>query len=338
MKKRLLNILSLALFVVFSVCVFAGCGQDPADPTPETPTPPTSTPAYTRDGDYIYFGEYPQSLKASNVTVSEFADNNGYYIGSDGARYVKQIAIESYYPSNEATMVVGQEYYFKVEKLKWRILKEESGKALIVCDTIIDSLYFQPNISYDDWYNDPVYATDGTNILVDDDGVTQVYANNYKYSELRRFLTQDFYAKAFNAEQKSLIEYTTVDNSVATTGQLTNIYACANTEDYVFALSYQDVHNNTYGFVADEDRCWYASDFAKAAGVQIVTEKYVQMEWDPDTQEILMQYLNGGLALLRSPYTYPKGASVCCTIGGMVSSHYIDQFQQGVVPALYITL
>ena len=336
MKKNLLNILSLAMFIILSACMFTGCFQKPNDPNLETPQAPP--PAYIREGDYIYFGEYPQSLKASNVTVSEFVDNNGYYIGSDGARYVKQTAIKSYHHSNETTMVIGQEYYFKVEKLKWRILKEESGKALLVCDTIIDTLYFQPNISYDDWYNDPIYATDGTNILVEEDGVTQVYANNYKYSELRRFLTQDFYIKAFNAEQKSLINLTTVDNSAATTENPTNIYACANTEDYIFALSYQDVHNTAYGFTTGEDRCWYASDFAKASGIQLVTEKYIQTEWDPDNQEILMQYLNGGLALLRSPYIYPKGGSISCSIGGMVSSHYIDQFKQGVVPALYINL
>ena len=42
----------------------------------------------------VEFGEYPQTLKAENVTItSQTPDADGYYLGSDGARYAKQVAI-----------------------------------------------------------------------------------------------------------------------------------------------------------------------------------------------------------------------------------------------------
>lgn len=42
---------------------------------------------------FIYFGEYPQKIKAEGVTVDEAQrDARGYYFGSDNAYYAKVIA------------------------------------------------------------------------------------------------------------------------------------------------------------------------------------------------------------------------------------------------------
>lgn len=43
------------------------------------------------NGNYVLFGSYPKTIKASSVTVSATADSDGYYTGSDGAKYVKKI-------------------------------------------------------------------------------------------------------------------------------------------------------------------------------------------------------------------------------------------------------
>ena len=59
-------------------------------------------------------------------------------------------------------------------------------------------------------------ASAGSNIIVDDDatigeGVDSnhyVYANNYKHSELREYLTGTFYNTAFNENEKSSIVLT----------------------------------------------------------------------------------------------------------------------------------
>ena len=42
-------------------------------------------PAFKIVDGYVYFGEYPQTLKASDVTISETKNTKGYYLGSDNA-------------------------------------------------------------------------------------------------------------------------------------------------------------------------------------------------------------------------------------------------------------
>ena len=86
------------------------------------------------------FGEYPQTIKANEVTVGTSADTRGYYLGSDGYYYAKVTATPNssgYTFSTNATVSRGTVYYFKVEPIKWRILTESGGTALILCESII---------------------------------------------------------------------------------------------------------------------------------------------------------------------------------------------------------
>ena len=193
------------------------------------------------NGEYILFGYYPQSAKASSVTIeSASSEFNGYYKGSDG----------EYYAQAE------DGNYYKVERLRWRILDDTYGEgtALIVCDVIVDQVAYQSNyIKSGSYY----YATDeGGTILIDEDATIgegvdsnyQVYANNYKHSELREYLTGTFYNTAFNANEKSSIVQTVVDNSLASTSNFGGQYVCENTNDYVFALSYVEAENTDRNF------------------------------------------------------------------------------------------
>ena len=47
---------------------------------------------YAQIDNYIWFGEYPQSIKEVNVEVTEEQDSRGYYLGSDGYYYAKVTA------------------------------------------------------------------------------------------------------------------------------------------------------------------------------------------------------------------------------------------------------
>ncbi len=85
---------------------------------------------YTRDGNYIYFGEYPQTLKADNVSITTNTDSRGYYLGSDGCYYAK----------------VGSNFY-KVEPLCWRILSENDEDILLLCENIIANMAYSTNNS-----------------------------------------------------------------------------------------------------------------------------------------------------------------------------------------------
>ena len=255
---------------------------------------------YTRDGDIIYFGEYPQTLKADSVTVSETPDSRGYYLGSDKAYYERIVAYpyESGYKfSNGQTITEGTAYYFKVEPIKWRIISENNGNATLVCESIIDAYRFDEE------------------------------SNNYALSDVRAWLNETMYDRMFNELQQSLIQTVSVDNSASSTGYSENSNACDNTDDKLFLLAYADVTNSAYGFASDDDRMKVTTDYARVLGAWMSTSD-------------ISGYYGNGLWMLRSPNdTYSHFIRECnyngeVTDGGTnVGSKFY-----GLVPALTIKL
>ncbi|MBO5304671.1 MAG: hypothetical protein J6A99_03225, partial [Clostridia bacterium] len=135
-----------------------------------------------------------------------------------------------------------------------------------------------------------------------------------------------------------LILTTTVNNSVASTGYSSNQYACENTNDKVFLLSYAEVTNSSYGFSSsysnyDEARRMTTSDYSRATGV------------DMDTSS---SYYGNGNWWLRSPYPYDSDTARYVNHNGPVdyNSHYgyditgsyVYNTSSGVVPAMWIEL
>ena len=289
-----------------------------------------SEKAYTREGDYIYFGEYPQTLKADSVTITSTTDERGYYLGDDGCYYAKVSADPHYNDftfSTGASITKGTVYYFKVEPIRWRILSEENGEAFLLCDSIIDVLSYQWDFydRYQTYYNNADGVPEGT------------YANNYKYSEIRAWLNTTFYETAFSALQQEIILITEVDNSAKSTnphGNETahnggvNEYVCENTNDKIFLLSQEEATNEAYGFSssesADESREMITSDYSRALGaLMITTEDYYGNGWwyhrSPDCN--------------RSGYAYRSSTDGHCN-----SSIWVDYTSLGTVPALKIRL
>lgn len=268
----------------------------------------TLTAQWTKDSDYtisddnsyIIFGEYPQTLKASNVTVGTTADEDGYYLGSDGERYAKLNANmygtdSQYQASTGATMTTGTDYYFKVEPLKWRILSQSDTTALIACDSIVRAMAYQSEYTY----------VDEGIILWWANGYEYMYgANSYDYSELRTFLTGDFYDKAFSSSQQEIIQTTTISYSGDYEG-VSNFTV----EDKIFALSCSEMSGKT----------WSGSDYAKAT--------YLSVNSDGTSSAWSHVPENDPASGYVGTYTY--------TNNGLV---YIDKTYIGVVPALNITL
>lgn len=276
--------------------------------------------AYTRQmqelGKYVYYGEYPQSLKAASVTVEGPADANGYYKGSDNAKYARVTATpyimnewHSVKFSNNENVVTGNEYYFKVEPIKWRVLETKNGVSFLLCDSIIDHGAF---------YN----GEDNREI-----GGNTVYPNNYAHSGIRTWLNGTFYAKAFSSTQQQNIQTTTVDNSAATTCKSENPYACENTQDRIFLPSYKEVHNTAYGFIAaggeaDETRMIVVSDYARATGAY-VSDSYA--------------WFGCGMWWTRSPIwdsavVLSQGSPSGTVAGSKITSDYV-----GIAPAMRVT-
>ena len=280
-------------------------------------------PIYTREGNYIYFGEYPQTIKADDVTITSIMDERGYYLGSDGFYYAAVTAApcqSGYKFSTDANVTSGVVYYFKVEPIRWRILSESDGCAFILCDSIITSAAYQSD--FKNKYTTANGAPTGT------------YANNYEYSEIRKWLNDNFYNTAFSDLEKEIILITTVDNSAETlygydySGEISGMYACESTDDKVFLLSISEASNSAYGFYAkdasnDEARQMLTSDYARATGVYMCSENYLY---------------GAGCWWLRSPYYFNWYNARQVYYSGSITIEEIDYGMYGVVPAIRIVL
>lgn len=95
-----------------------------------------------------------------------------------------------------------------------------------------------------------------------------IYANNYALSDIRAWLNDSFYITAFNSSQKDVILTTAVDNSESSTKYSANTYACANTDDKVFLLSYKEI---TSYFSNNSARQFKSTDYAKSQGCYATT-------------------------------------------------------------------
>ena len=233
------------------------------------------------DGTYYKFGDYPQTIKQSSVIVGDTPVYNGWYLGDDGYFYDKCTAtvcekipeyegsvnyIDSDYTcSNKLKLVDGNEYYFKVEPIKWRVLNPDatSNDKILMAENMLTG-----NIP---WYlnKGDRYTYNGT-----------IFANNYKYSTVRAWLNgkyenddgqektyenNGFLQKAFSASAQNKIKNKEVDNSADSTfattetGNKTNRYACSNTTDKIFLLSVKEITTTDFGF----NGSYYGSDNAR---------------------------------------------------------------------------
>ncbi|MCR5496198.1 MAG: InlB B-repeat-containing protein [Treponema sp.] len=295
--------------------------------------------------DLVKFGDFPQTIAASGITYSSSTVYNGWYLGSDGYFYEECSANpkDSYTFSNNVTISSGTTYYFKVQPIEWRVLKtdDEARTKLLLAEKILTA-------------NVPYYGSTDSRTLNN----TTIYANNYKYSNIRAYLngiknqfvldggtsndytinweTNGFLQKAFTTSAQALIPTTTVDNSAASTNpdgnstlwnSGTNNYACANTSDKIFLLSEQEVTTSAYGFAEYDSygegnsRIRETTDYAKANyAYQSTTSGY------------------GGYWWLRSPY-YDR-SNYARFVYNNGSANYrtsVDDSFKGVSPALSIS-
>ena len=294
-QKRILRLISTLILIILLFSVFSSCKVKP------------------KEYEYIYFGEYPQTLKADDVVITSVTDTRGYYLGSDGTYYAKVVATpyETYGSkactfSNGAMVNNGKEYYFKVEPIRWRILCDNDGKAFIMCDSIIANMAFS---SYE--------------VNSKDD---EIIANDYETSDIRFWLNNKFYNIAFVSDQQEKILTTTVDNSLASYSGSNSDYVYNDTEDKIFLLSYADAQNKEYGFDEQSicvERQLKPSDYAKATGADMFNEgeKYSG---------------NGcGYWLLRSP-AESKDRVYLVHAQSRFSFANVRHSQYGIVPAMWI--
>ncbi len=256
-------------------------------------------PSVSSDGKTIAYGLYPQknvndSSLVSALNALTIPEPNGWYL-YEGDYYAK-VSATPYYTSykfdNGTTIVNGNTYWFKCEPIGWNVLSSNSCEYYIVSSVLLDAHR----------YNESYGQTNGS-----------PYANNYQYSEIRAWLNNDFYNSAF-ALGKIHIQTTTVDNSAVTTNSTINSYACANTKDKVFLLSYKDYTNSNYGFAASrgstDTRYCKTTDWARARGAYLYSQTGT--------------YANNGYYWTRSPYSGYSDYAWYVDHNGNLANCYVD--------------
>lgn len=196
---------------------------------------------YTREGNYIYFGYWPQTLERDENVIEKLnqmagrpplprdKENPYNWESHEGTTYMWQktviyngtkylgvqmndyrasgvYALRSYIMENG--YFTGEVYWFKYEPIKWRILTTSGNSAFIMSDIALDSFSIQPD-RYQGFYNEKygVFRTDQNGNM---DGT---YANNWEYCFLRSWLNETFYNEVFNDLQKEIIQTTHLDNT-----------------------------------------------------------------------------------------------------------------------------
>ena len=263
-------------------------------------------------GDRCLFGSYPQSRitdatlinTLESLATSWQQNEHMEYIDItyDGQKYRGIRLTTKHGDSKENGYELNKIYWFTWEPINWRVLEKRNGEALLMSDVLLDSQCY---------YHD----SDNNRTI---NGKT-VYPNNYKESDIRKWLNGTFYDQAFDSANKAVIKTTLVDNSASTTSSSSNSYACENTNDKVFLLSYKEATNTSYGFSSNSTRQLKPTEYAKSQGAYV--------------------YNGNGWWWLRSPTsTFALFALYVYNDGNAGGYSYVNGTGYGVVPALRITL
>lgn len=195
---------------------------------------------YTRDGDNIYFGYWPQTLERDETVVAKLneiagtpplprdKDNPYNWESHEGTTYMWQkiviyngtkylgVQMNDYRASGVYSLTsyimkngyfTFEVYWFKYEPIKWRILTTSGNSAYIMSDIALDSFSIQPDRKEEN--RDGLYASYNNSTGVPDG----TYANNWEYCFLRQWLNETFYNEVFNKLQKDIIQTTHLDNT-----------------------------------------------------------------------------------------------------------------------------
>ncbi len=200
------------------------------------------------DWSYVYFGSYPQTEVTGDaltiaITDAPYDGNGDAWV--DGVKYRRIKKSDANYSSTGSDYFQwgsDEEYhYFKWERIKWRVLKNDGSTLFVVADKGLDCKR----------YNE-IY----TSITWED-------------CTLRSWLNNDFYNMAFSSgEQEAIAEQDVANEDNPEYGT----EGGNDTRDNVYLLSIGEATNPAYGFCEDYSSTYsvsrrvQASDYAHARG------------------------------------------------------------------------
>ena len=212
--------------------------------------------------DCVWFGSYPQTeVKQSDAAYSRLVGASWNASGDatvDGVRY-RRISRD-----DEVATVYGSDWsssdptwrYFRYEPIKWRVLKVQGNRALVVSDTALDDRCYHEKHTHVTWSTSTMRS----------------WLNGYGASSNERgidYTSRNFLSTAFSASELPAVLPTPVANddnpNYGTEGG-------PDTSDRVFLLSIAEATNPAFGFVGSEERRCGATGFARAIGTYVYVE------------------------------------------------------------------
>ena len=304
----------------------------------------------SEDGKYVELGHYPSKRLSDRKILSElkaaiegglepdaltgyYTYKNSIYAKATADLYSKPYDDKgkknsAYYPlyfEDGAMIDEGEEYFFIVEPIKWRVLKgdpkDPNSEVLLLSESVLTAGAFKADST--------TLSYQGQNI----------YGGNWENSDVRAFLNGEFYNAAFKSGEAGFIQKTTVDYSKATINKkykkksFSNGASC---EDNVYLLSYADLTNEAYGWSKKNNkeeikRVGKTTDYSKVMGAYSCLNQINAK--DPTTKD---EY-DFTAWWLRSSADFADRASVV-TGPGAVGSVSVESKFIGIRPAITVKL
>ena len=264
----------------------------------------------------VIYGMYPQSNvnepavidKLEQLSPTRF---NGYYYYNH-EYYVKKTArlardlnthelLSIRIFDNGDEFIEDKAYWFKVEPVSWKILKESSNQYNLVSEKLLDVQRYHRN---------------SATRIIDE---KTIYSNNYKYSDIRQWLNNDFMSTTFTFN-KSNLSIMEVDNSKESTATPDSGLECENTFDYVTLLSYKEYNEQTLS-----NRLIKTTDYVRVSGANY---------------SVSDNNLFSGYCWTRSPIETEEdnGTSVSrCNMNGTINNDFVGWGGSCVQPSIKIS-
>ena len=235
----------------------------------------------TTDWSYVYFGSYPQTEVTGDaltpaITGAPYDGNGDAWV--DGIKYRRISKGDTNYDGYFGS---AQYRYFKWERIKWRVLKNNGSTLFLAADKGLDCKDYHDNGGSITWEN----------------------------CTLRSWLNREVYGTAFSSIEQGVIVTQDVVNE---DNPYYNTEGGNDTRDKVYLLSIGEVTNPEYGFCENystysASRRVQASDYAHAKGASADSNSYEGNSWwwprSPGSHTSLAAYISSDGSVDRTGTT-----------------------------------